>query len=149
MEEINPRDMIVNKEYYIEHKTQNWRGKQIGTLRYKIYLEDGTTNLIFENIRNIQPGELGDMTNPHPDRNSMNYTFYIPKRDELTNKSINRQAFADTIDAGTGTNIGSSIAYSKNGYFGGKKRTNKKMSRKKKRTMRKTRNRKSIKRKKL
>lgn len=143
MEEINPQDMIIGNEYYIEHKTHNWRGKQIGTLRYKIDLENGTTNLIFENIRTIQPGELGNMINPHPDRNSMFYRFYIPKRDELTNRSINRQALADTIDAGTGTNIGSSIAYSKDGYFGGKKRTNKKMSKKRKRTMRKIRNRKT------
>ena len=140
MEEINPQKMIIGNEYYIEHKTHNWRGKQIGTLRYKNDLENGTTNLIFENIRTIQPGELGNLTNPHPDRNSMNYRFYIPKRDELTNRSINRQTFADIIDAGTGTNIGSSIAYSKdNNYFGGKKRTNKKMSKKRKRTIRKIR----------
>jgi hypothetical protein len=137
MEEINPRDMVIGKEYYIEHKNHNWRGKQIGTLRHKTYLRNGAPNLIFENIRNIQPGELGNITNQNNERKSIDYIFYIPKRDELTNKSIYRQAFADTIDTGTGTNIGSSIAYSKdNNYFGGKKRTNKKMSKKRKRTMR-------------
>jgi len=148
MEEINPEDMVIGNQYYIEHKAHNWRGKQIGTLRNKNNLQDETTNLIFENIRNIQPGELGDITDENNERNSINYKFYIPKRDKLTKKSINRQAFANTIDDGTKTNIGSSIVYSKdNNYFGGKKRTNKQMSRKiktkRKRTIRKIRNRKT------